>query len=161
MESSILPFLCAALAGAALLASAGEARAIGLEVSGAAVQADGSLLLSFRDELLPRGSPVRYTLTSRMTATFVCAPPSEPRRFAPLPRLALSIHVLKVQSIRADPQGNVEGSITSDPPALPPLACPIGMAPVLAWARYDDISLVTRFGAVTAPSTTWEAFPLP
>ncbi|MDI3287494.1 hypothetical protein [Polyangium sp. 15x6] len=159
MKTSILPILSTILAAAALLASAGEARA--LEISGAAVRVDGSLVVDFRDDVLPRGDAVRYTLTSKATTVFVCAYRSNPRNFVPFPRLAASLHVLKVITFEVDEEGNVEGTIVSDPPALPLLACPVGMAPVLASAHYEDILLVNRFGSAPAPMTSWEAFPLP
>lgn len=157
-----LPMMLAAFVMAAPAALAVSPHFV---AASAAVNADGSLTVNFKEAGLGDNLMINYEADATATATYVCvnnggANPSAANK------TTVSGPVSATGAFSSSKNGNVTASLTLSPPPPPPPAtfsCPKGQkGPELAQVSYTGVSITDTTNGITAPIPgTFSACVLP
>jgi hypothetical protein len=149
MKVSVHAVLLATMAGAAILASGGEARALG--ITGGAINTDGSLTIAFWDDALPERQPIRYTLGSTGTAIesslFACAADGEVLTDPVYRTVVRRKRQRTWDPLSLDEQGRPGEPLTLGVEAR--LDCPAGYAMKPVEIRFTEVRVVDDSGVAT------------
>jgi uncharacterized cupredoxin-like copper-binding protein len=153
------------LAGVVMAAPAALAVSAHFVSAGAAVNADGSLTVAFKEAGLGSNQLIGYEADASAAATYVCvnnggANPSAANK------TTVSGPVSAAGTFSSGKNGNVTAALTLSPPAPPPPAmfsCPKGQkGPELAQVSYTSVSLTDTTNGIPAPTPgTFSACALP